>query len=316
MSRQREQSVRYLLGDLRAAVASKFDERESNLPFLVGPGVLWLLCLLLVPITFVFVVSLTETSETYQIIWTPTLANYVELLGLETPAPFWQSTFVDTLLYSYFVALSTTFLDLVLAFPVAYLLVRSRRRIVNVVFFFVLLPFFTMFLVRAYSWFLFFGPHGIINNVLVSLGLVSNPVGIFNYGTFGIVVALVHGLFPYMLLTLFASLDGVDFTLVEAARDLGASRIEAFRDIVFPLVLPGVIGGSLFVFVPSFGAFVAPRFLGQGKVLMIGQLIEQRITSLYQIGYGSAVSVFIIVTIAAAFLIMNRYVSVDNLGGA
>jgi spermidine/putrescine transport system permease protein len=119
-----------------------------------------------------------------------------------------------------------------------------------------------------------------------------------------------------MLLTLYASLDGLDFTIVEAARDLGASRVEVLRDHVIPLTLPGIIGGSLFVFVPSVGAFITPTFLAQGKLQMIGMLIESRVAGTYSIGYASAASMFVIVSIVGAMVLAFRYVSIEELGGA
>ncbi|WP_241991849.1 ABC transporter permease, partial [Halorubrum sp. SS7] len=179
-----------------------------------------------------------------------------------------------------------------------------------------LLPFFTMYLVRAYSWVLMFGPGGVINSTLMNWGLIDAPLAIFNYGIPAIIVGLTHAYFPYMLLTLYASLDGLDFSIIEAARDLGASRVEVFRDHVIPLTLPGIIGGSLFVFVPSVGAFITPTFLGQGKIQMIGMLIENRVAGTYSIGYASAASMFVLVSIIGAMVLAFRYVSIEELGGA
>lgn len=279
----------------------------------LGPSVVWLLLLLLAPLTFMVTVSFMRVNEAYQIVWEPTLDNYAQLAG-DSPA-FWNTPFFQSLILSYEIALVTTVLCLVLAFPLAYLLARRGGRTFKVVIFLVLLPFFTMYLVRAYSWFLMFGPHGVINATLLRVGLTSEPLSMFNFGKLAIIVGLTHAYFPYMLLSLYASLDGIDFSLVEAARDLGASRTETLRDVIVPLTLPGIISGSLFVFVPSVGAFVTPRFLGQGKVLMIGQLIESRISSLFAIDYGSAASMFIVVSIVVAFALAFRYVSIEELGG-
>ena len=298
----------------REQFVGAFTSRASRLGITAGPGLLWLFLLLLTPLTFMIAVSFTTVDTfTYEIIWEPTLDNYAQLFGGE--GPFWQGAFFQSLMLSYLIAGVTTLLCLTLAFPLAYLLARKGGTTFKVVIFLVLLPFFTMYLVRAYSWYLMFGPSGVINSTLVRLGIVDGPVGLFNYGVPAIIIGLTHAYFPYMLLTLYASLDGLDFSLVEAARDLGASRAGALRDVILPLALPGIISGSLFVFVPSLGAFITPRFLGQGKVLMIGQLIESRINSLYAIGYGSAASMFIVLTIVVAFAVAFRYVSIDELGG-
>ena len=291
-----------------------FASRERVLSLTGGPSAIWLLLLLAAPLTFMVTVSFLTVDENYRIIWgEPTLANYGQLIASE--GPFWASTFFDSLFFSYAIALVTTVLCLLAAFPLAYLLARRGGRTFKVVIFLVLLPFFTMYLVRAYSWLLLFGPSGVINSTLLQFGLVAEPLGIFDYGEVAIIVGLTHAYFPYMLLSLYASLDGLDYSLLEAARDLGASRADAFRDVVLPLALPGMISGSLFVFVPSLGAFITPQFLGQGKVLMVGQLIEERITSLYAIDYGSAASMFIVISVAVAFALAFRYVTIEDLGG-
>jgi spermidine/putrescine transport system permease protein len=299
---------------VRERVIAAFDSRGRKLGLTLGPGLIWLLLFLLAPLTFMIAVSFVSVNEAYAIVWEPTLSNYTGLFG--GSGPFWNSVFFDALLLSYGIAAVTTVLCLTLSFPLAYFLARRDDRSFKIVIFLVLLPFFTMYLVRAYSWLLMFGPSGVINRTLMQLGLVSGPVSVFNFGVPAIVVGLTHAYFPYMLLSLYASMEGLDFSMVEASRDLGASRFEALRDIILPLVLPGMISGSLFVFVPSLGAFITPRFLGQGKVLMIGQLIESRITQLYAIDYGSAASMFIVISIVAAFALAFRYVSIEDLGGA
>ncbi|MFB6082185.1 MAG: ABC transporter permease [Halanaeroarchaeum sp.] len=297
----------------RERTVRAFADRRRRLGLTAGPGLVWMLLLLLAPLTFMVTVSFLSVNEAYQIVWTPTTENYRSLFS--GTGPFWQTSFFHSLLLSYFIAVVTTVLALVLAFPLAYLLARRSGRFFKIVIFFVLLPFFTMYLVRAYSWYLMFGPSGVINATLLKLGVVGEPVAMFGYGIPAIIIGLTHAYFPYMLLSLYASMDGLDFSLLEAARDLGASRLEVLKDVILPLILPGIISGSLFVFVPSLGAFITPRFLGQGKVLMIGQLIEARINSLYAIGYGSAASMFIVVSIVIAFAVAFRYVSIEDLGG-
>lgn len=286
---------------------------DRRLGVSLGPSIVWLFLLLLAPLTFMVTVSFMQVNEAYQIVWDPTLGNYTQLFG-DGPR-FWTTPFFKSLILSYKIASVTTVLCLALAFPLAYLLARRDGRTFKVVIFLVLLPFFTMYLVRAYSWYLMFGPHGVINATLMRVGLTSKPLSAFNLGELAIVVGLTHAYFPYMLLSLYASLDGIDFSLVEAARDLGASRTETLKDVIVPLTLPGIISGSLFVFVPSAGAFVTPHFLGGGKVQMVGQLIETRISTLFAIDYGSAASMFIVVSIVAAFALAFRYVSIEELGG-
>ncbi|MFB6160300.1 MAG: ABC transporter permease [Haloferacaceae archaeon] len=301
---------------LRERLLAPFADARARLAITIGPGLMWLILLLLAPLLFLVAVSFTVTSsQTYQIIWEPTLSNYTKLLTNDA-GNFARTPFVQSLILSYFVAAVTTVTTLVATFPVAYLLARRSGRVFKVAIYLVLLPFFTVYIVRAYSWYLMFGSGGNLNTLLIAIGIIQDPIPLFNYGVGPIIVGLTHAYFPYMLLTLYASLDGVDFSLVEAARDLGAGRIGAFKDIILPLVMPGIISGAVFVFVPALGAFLTPEFLAQGKVLMVGQLIAARVNTMYAVGYGSAASMFIIISIVAAFVLAFQYVELEDLGGA
>lgn len=302
------------LESVRKRVISRFTSRGAKQWLTLTPGALWLVLFLTAPLVFTIVVSFLPTNESYQIVWSdPGLQNYRALFsGSEV---FWESSFFQSFILSYQIAALTTIACLVLAYPLAYVLVKLDGIEFKLLLFLVLLPFFTMYLVRAYSWLLLLGENGVLNGLLVGVGVVDSPLGILEFGRGAVVIGLVHAFFPYMLLSVYASLDGVDFELVEAARDLGATRLGVLRDVLIPLTLPGIISGSLFVFVPSMGAFITPRFLGQGKIQMIAMLIEHRINALYAIGYGSAAAMFIIVSILVAFVVAFRYVTIEDLSG-
>jgi spermidine/putrescine transport system permease protein len=292
----------------REWLLSRLRSDDRKLAVTTGPSIVWLVLFLLTPVVLMTALSFARVNPTtFQVIWEPNLVSYRALAD--------GGTFTSVVLLSFKIAVVTTLITMALAFPVAYALVTRLERTFGLVIFLVLLPFFTMYIVRAYSWLLLFGDGGILNAMLVRLGILATPTGLLDYGQAAVVVGLVHAYFPYMLLSLYASLDGVDFALVEAARDLGASRVETFVDVIFPLVLPGMIAGSLFVFVPSLGAFITPRFLGQGKILMLGMYIEQRVGALYQVDYASAASMVIVLTILALFGVSFRYIDVEDLGG-
>ncbi|WP_423751563.1 ABC transporter permease [Salinirarus marinus] len=282
--------------------------RRVRLAALLAPSGGLLAALLLAPLSFMVAVSFARVDSAYEIIWQPSAANYAALFD---GTPFWTTPFVQSLSLSVVVATATTVVCLVAAYPVAYALAR-RERGRRIVVFLVLLPFFTMYLVRVYSWYLLFGDGGVLNDVAAVLGF--GPVGAFDFGVPAIVVGLAHAQFPYMLLTLYAGIDAVDFDLVDAARDLGASRIEVFRDVLWPLTLPNVVAGSLFVFVPALGAFVAPQFLSGSTVLMVGQLIAGRVDS-YNIASASAAATFVVVFVAVAFAVAVRYADMGVSAG-
>ncbi|PSP54757.1 spermidine/putrescine ABC transporter permease [Halobacteriales archaeon QS_1_67_19] len=295
---------------MRDSNRSLLDSRRVRVAATFGPSATLLAALLLAPLSFMVSVSFVRISDAYDVVWEPTASNYAALFD---GTPFWTTPFFQSLSLSVGIAAATTLVCLIAAYPVAYGLVR-RERGRSLIVYLVLLPFFTMYLVRVYSWYLLFGESGIINDLLVSTGLVAGPIGAFDFGVPAIVVGLVHAQFPYMLLTLYAGLDAVDFALVEAARDLGASRWAVFRDVLWPLTLPNVVAGSLFVFVPALGAFVAPQFLGAGKVLMVGQLIAGRIDS-YNVASASAAATFVVAFVVAAFGIALRYADLGVAAG-
>jgi spermidine/putrescine transport system permease protein len=297
-----------------ARVRRSLRSPRTKVGFTIGPATLWLGLFVMLPMAFLVAVSFTTTDQYFNIVWEPTFANYEDLLfrnGWEV----WEAPFVKSLMLSYGIAAATTVTTLFVSFPVAYLLARRSGRFVKVTFFLLLVPFFSVYIVRMYAWLKIFGGGGVANNLLVNLGLIDSPLRMFDYGLIPTIVALTHAFVPYMLLTLYASLDGVDFSLVEAARDLGAGRVTAFKDIVLPLISSGIITGSIFVFVPALGAYLAPQFLARGQFLMIGQMIVDRVYVGYSIGYGSTMAMFIAVAVVATIAVLYRISDVNEFVG-
>lgn len=286
-------------------VLDRFRDDRNRIGVTVGPAAAWLAMFVLLPLVFLVVVSFTTTNEQYEIVWRPTLVNYEALIFREGYS-IWETPFARALRFSYLIALLTTVSSLVIALPVAYLLARRSGRFVRVTLFFLLVPFFSIYIVRIYAWFMIFGQGGAANSILLQTGLIGAPLRLFDFGIVPTLVSLTHAFVPYMLLTLYANLDGIDFTLVDAARDLGAGPLEAFRDVVLPLITSGILAGSVFVFIPSLGAFVAPEILGKGKFLMFGQMIVTRIHYQYNIGYGSAVAIFVGIAVLVTFVLIYR----------
>lgn len=296
---------------LRDRFLNLFTDKHNRLAITIGPAVLWLSLFVLLPLAFLVVVSFTTTNERFEIIWKPTLVNYEALIFREGYS-IWETPFAQALRFSYWIASLTTLLSFLAALPVAYLLARRSGRFVRVVLFFLLVPFFSIYIVRIYAWFMIFGSGGAANSMLLRMGLISEPAGFFDFGLVPTLVSLTHAFIPYMLLTLYANLDGIDFTLVDAARDLGAGSLGAFKDVVLPLTTSGILAGSVFVFIPSLGAFVAPEILGRGQFIMFGQMIVNRIHYQYNIGYGSAVSIFVGIAVLATFILIYRFSGLEE----
>ncbi|ELZ51778.1 spermidine/putrescine ABC transporter permease [Halorubrum coriense DSM 10284] len=286
--------------------------KRAKLALMAGPGVGWLLTLILVPMAFLVTVSFAEINSSYDVVWSFSVSNYRELFVGESG--LLQTPFIDSFLLSLRIAAATTFLTVVLAYPVAYLLTRLSGRRFKLVLFAVLVPFFTIFIVRIYSWLSLFGSQGLLNSALLATPLVSEPLGIFEYGIVAVIISLTHAFFPYMLLTLYSSLEGIDYGVIEASRDLGASRLEIAKDVVIPLSAQGLITGCVFVFVPALGTFITPQFLARGKFTMIAEVLTARINELYAINYGAAGSLFLIIPTVIAFAIVMRTTSLEAMG--
>jgi spermidine/putrescine transport system permease protein len=241
----------------RLGDAFERQSRRAKLTLMAGPGVGWLLTLILLPTAFLVAVSFAEINSSYDVVWSVSVSNYRELFVGQDG--WFQTPFVDSFLLSLRISAATTLATVVLAYPVAYLLTRLSGRRFKLLLFAVLVPFFTIFIVRIYSWLSLFGSQGLINSALVATPFVAEPLGIFEYGVAAVVISLTHAFFPYMLLTLYSSLEGIDYGVIEASRDLGASRLEIAKDVVVPLSVQGLITGCVFVFVPALGTFITPQ---------------------------------------------------------
>jgi len=177
----------------------------------------------------------------------------------------------------------------VLAYPVAYtiaLVVSARWR--SALLLLVIIPFWTSFLIRTYAWMVILRTEGLVNNVLVALHLIHEPLLL--YTPFAVFIGLVYGELPYMILPLYAVLQKLDRSLLEAAADLGAGRWRAFWRVTLPLSVPGLVAGCVLVFIPSIGSFITPDLLGGAKTIMVGNLIQNQFAAVRDQPFGSAVA--------------------------
>jgi putrescine transport system permease protein len=243
----------------------------------IGAPFLWLLVFALLPLMLVVKISLSQMQLG--------VPPYTPLLGVdETGATVWRGGFgnyaligsdglyLKAYLNSVRIAAVTTLLTLLLGFPMAYAIVRAPLRWRMPLLVLVLLPFWTSFLIRVYAWIGLLRPNGLINSVLEAVGLIDEPLRLINT-EFAVYIGMVFCYLPYMLLPLYARLEKLDDRLFEAAMDLGATPLRAFLRITLPLAVPGIIAGSLLVFVPAVGEFIIPELLGGADVLMIGKVL-------------------------------------------
>ena len=237
----------------------------------------WLLLFFLAPFLIIFKISLADPLvalppftalfdwaasgwERFQV----TLDNYLFL--------FQDRYYGVIYLSSIKTAVISTFLCLMIGYPMAYYIARQPPRRRNLLLLGVILPFWISFLLRVYAWIGLLNSNGVINNVLLSIGLIDEPLSLI-YNDFAVYVGIVYSYLPFMILPLYANLERLDITLLEAAADLGARRWRAFVDVTLPLSVPGIIAGSLLVFIPAIGEFIIPALLGGSDTLMIGRAL-------------------------------------------
>ena len=265
----------------------------------------WLVLFFLAPFLIVFGISLAEQAIGIPP-YTPlvrhgafqgSLDNYALLTG----DPLYLRAFLDSVFY----AAVATVVALLIGYPMAYAVVRAPRAWRARLLLLVILPFWTSFLIRVYAWIGLLDRNGLVNDVLVALRLAHAPLVLLN-NAFSVELGLVYSYLPFMVLPLYATLEKLDPTLLEAASDLGCPPITAFWRVTWPLSLPGVIAGSLLVFIPMCGEFVIPELLGGPSTLMIGKVLWDEFFTNRDWPVASAVTVSMLMLLVVPMALMRR----------
>jgi len=248
----------------------------------LAPSWLWLAVLFAAPFAIVLAYSFL-TRGVYGGLEQPwTFENYTRLL---------DPLYLSILLRSFAMALAATALCLLLAFPAALFISRSGRR-KNLYLQLVMLPFWTSFLVRTYAWLFLLRDTGLINTLLQKIGIIHVPLPLL-YNNGAVLLGLVYGYLPFMVLPIYATLERIDPQLVEAAADLGARPLAALFRVVVPLSKPGIVAGTVLVFIPCLGAYLTPDLLGGGRSVLVGNLVQNQFTNARDWPFGSAASVLL-----------------------
>jgi putrescine transport system permease protein len=240
---------------------------------------LWLLVFFLVPFLIVLKISFAEFEPLGRPPYAPILrwledgAVQLKLFFGSYAYLFNEPLYVSAWLYSVKVAAFSTLLCLLVGYPMAYAIARSKPSTRNILLMLVILPFWTSFLLRVYAWMGLLKTDGVINNVLLGLGIIDAPLVMMNT-SFAVYIGIVYSYLPFMILPLYANLEKHDLTLLEAAQDLGSGPVRAFFRITLPLSVPGIVAGSLLVFIPAVGEYVIPSLLGRSDQLMVASLLS------------------------------------------
>lgn len=274
----------------------------------IGVPYLWFVILTAIPLLIVLKISLSEmeaTSVSDMIDWTngwPTLKlNFASYLFLSSDTLYFQ-TYLSSLKY----AVITTVICLAIGYPFAYFMARSPKHLQPMLLMMIMLPFWTSFLLRIYAWKTLLVSNGVINNVLLSLGIIKSPLLMMN-NSFSLLVGMVYSYLPFMILPLYANLSKLDLRYLEAAADLGTSPFKAFWLITVPLSKAGIIAGSMLVFIPAVGEYVIPELLGGPDTLMIGRVLWDEFFSNNDWPMASSVAVVMILLILLPMALFNKY---------
>jgi spermidine/putrescine transport system permease protein len=264
-----------------------------SLGVLLSPTLFWLIIFFMVPLLVILIYGFLDRGTYGGIVWNFQLDNYIRFADPLYLRIFWRS---------FVIALITTLICLVMGYPMAYWMASRSPKTRNTLLLLMMLPFWTNFVIRTYAWRFIIAREGILNRALLSIGLLNEPLTLL-FTDRAVILGLVYGWVVGMVLPCYASLVGLDRSLLEAARDLYANPIKSFLRVTLPLTIPGIVSGSILVFVPSFGAFVTPDLLGGGKADMIGNLIQQQFGSAADWPFGSAIStVLMVVMLLGTFL--------------
>jgi putative spermidine/putrescine transport system permease protein len=232
---------------------------------------------------------------------------------LDYYAQIWRVPVYLTVLWRTFqTSALVTVLCLALGYPLAYLLATLRPRVARLLMIVVILPFFTSIIVRTYAWMVLLGRNGVVNQYLTWLGLTDAPLPLL-YNKGGVLIGMTYVLLPYMVLTVYSVMRGIDFAYIRAAHSLGASRWQAFRKVFLPLSLPGIAGGTLLVFILSLGFFITPALMGGPSDVMIAMLIEREVEFTLNWSFASALAVILLALTLIGFIGYNRIVRLDRV---
>ena len=271
---------------------------------LLAPGLGWLALFLVVPCGMVFVISFFERGVYGGIDYYFTFENFERAVD-----PLYLSIFLT----SARIAGTATLLALLIGYPAAYAISRAPRHRQTAMLVLIMLPFWTNYLIRTYAWIVLLNRGGIINNGLLAIGVIDEPLSML-YTEFAVVVGLIYNYLPFVILSIYSSLSRIHPEVHEASEDLGASSLMTFLRVTFPLTLAGIAAGGVFVFVLSIGNFITPDLLGGGRLQMVGNLIYDQFLTARDWPFGSALSQMLIGIMM--FLLFTQAVLVSRGEGA
>jgi ABC-type spermidine/putrescine transport system permease subunit I len=278
----------------------KLAAREGYTFFgLTVPYLIMVAALIAIPVGWLFYLSFIGRDGTFS------FENYERM---------WKSkAYIKIFITTFKISILTTIICAAIGYPLAYFMSQLSRKWANICMIGVLIPFWTSLLVRTYAWLVLLQKKGLLNNIAIDMGLISEPIK-FVHNTTGTLIGMVHIMLPFLILPLYANMRAIDKDCMKAASSLGATPSRAFWTVFLPLSLPGLLAGLLIVFVLCLGFYVTPAILGGGKVIMAAMKISSNIELYFSWGAASALGVVLLVVTGIILFIASKLVSIDQLG--
>jgi len=272
-----------------------------RLALTVGPGALWLALFVVLPALIILAYSFMTRTDIGSVAPPVTTENYARFLGFDVLG--YDPLYLQILWRSVVLAAVTTLLCILIGYPLAFYIAVQPARRKNLLLLLLIVPFWTNFLIRTYAWIVILGREGALNTALAHVGL---PTLDLYPGPVAVYLGMLYGFLPFLVLPVYASVEKIDWSLVEAAADLGAPPRRAFREAVLPQTLPGLVAGVILTFIPALGTFVTPDLLGGARDALIGNVVQQQFGQSRDWPFGSAVSFLLMALVLAGLWVYAR----------
>jgi spermidine/putrescine transport system permease protein len=270
----------------RTSLIQKLRESSSAQGLaLISPTIFYLLFTIVIPLLLVVILSFMTRGPYGNIIYRFNIENYTRLI---------DTLYLRILGYSALTAALTTLGTILIGYPLAYFIARAPTRQRSIYLFLILVPFWTNFIIRIYAWIMILRTEGLLNSFLLKIGLIQAPLEIL-YTPTAVLIGMVYEFLPFMVLPLYTSLEKIEPAQLEAAADLGAPPHKAFLRVTLPLSLPGMIAGTILVFIPAMGMFVVPDLMGGAKTILVGNVIRNQFLTARDWPFGAAASMLLLV---------------------
>ena len=280
-------------------------KKKSGLFLTVLPLYLFTLCFVVGPLLYMVALSFATNGSGSSTIWSFTLENYKKIAE-----PVYLKSFVQ----SFQLAITSTLLIVLMGYPFGYFMAKLSAKRKKRMMLLIMIPFWTSSLIRMYGWILILQAKGVLNGFLMKLGIIEEPLKIL-YSYPAVVIGMVYALLPFMVLAVYSSVEKMDWSYVEAARDLGANAVKAFFTVTFKLTLPGLLTGVILTFIPSMGLFFIADILGGNKIVLVGSVIQDQLTRGSNWPFAAALAVVLMLLTSLMMFVYRKVTHVKDLEG-